>query len=276
MSDLDKQKDNDILESIEEDLQEAIEAADEQQVAEIVESISSQEALRQVSLMNSDERDQFMTIMAPEAAAELIEEAPAELAANMIKDLDSAVAAKIMEELQSDTQADIVQEMKKANAEAILSEMDAETAEDVRKLTQYDFDTAGGLMELDAFTFQSDETVGTVLKRLIEGDEEFERHRGQHPYILDASGRLVGVVSLRGLLRSKRAVQLSEIMTPPISVPPEMELDVLVTLFDENPFLGVPVVDGRGQITGCGLATGTGRGRDGSCRATKSCCAKSR
>lgn len=235
---------------IESTLQQAVDASDEQQVADIVESLSSQEALRQVSRMNADDRDQVISILAPEAAAELIEEAPAGLAAAMIKDLDSSVAAKIMEELQSDTQADIVNEIKKEDADAILSEMDAESAAEVRKLSQYDPDTAGGLMELEAFTFLSDETVGTVLKRLIEGDEEFERHRGQHPYILDESGRLIGVVSLRGLLRSKRAVRLADIMRPVISVPPEMKQDVLVVLFDENPFLGVPVVDGRGVLLG--------------------------
>ena len=89
-----------------------------------------------------------------------------------------------------------------------------------------------------------------MLKRLIEGDEEFERHRGQHPYILDETGRLVGVVSLRGLLRSRRAVQLADIMNPAISVPPETSLDELVILFDENPFLGMPVVDEQGMLLG--------------------------
>ena len=167
--------------------------------------------------MKADDREQLISILTPEAAAELIEEAPSEMAASMINNLDSTVAAKIMEELQTDTQADIVQERREKNAEAILSAMDTESAERVRKLTRYDPDTAGGLMELEAFTFLSDDNVGSVLRRLIEGDDEFERHRGQHPYIIDHAGRLVGVVSLRGLLRSKRTVQLPDIMLTPIS-----------------------------------------------------------
>ncbi|MBT8119398.1 MAG: magnesium transporter [Gammaproteobacteria bacterium] len=234
----------------EEALHDAVEAADGQQVADIVESNTSQEVLRQASLMKAAERDQLIAILAPEAAAELIEEAPAGLAANMIEGLDSDVAAKIMEELPSDTQADIVNDIKKRNAESILSAMDADTAEDVRKLSQYAPDTAGGLMERETFTFLSDETVGAVLKRMIADDEEYERYRGQHPYILDQSGRLVGVVSLRGLLRNKRAVLLADIMKPVISVTPDTSQDELVTLFDENPFLGVPVVDGEGSLLG--------------------------
>lgn len=236
--------------TFEESLQDAIEASDHQLVGELVDSISNQEALRQVSLMQSDDRDQLISMLTPEAAAELIEDAPDELGASMIEHLDTEVAAKIMAELHTDTQADLVQEMESENSEAILSAMDSSSADNVRQLSLYDPHSAGGLMESQSFSFPVHETVGTVLKSLIDGDEAFERHRGQHPYILDESGKLVGVVSLRDMLRSRRAVLLSDIMNTPISVPPEMSQDELAILFDENPFLGVPVVDEQGRMLG--------------------------
>jgi len=231
-------------------LKKAIETSDEQHATEIVESNTSQEVLRKASQMKADDRDQLISILPPDAAAELIEEAPARLAACMIEGIDPDVAAKIMEELPSDTQADIVNDIKKKNAEAILSVMDEDTADDVRKLSQYDADTAGGLMELDALTFAIDDTVGTVLKRMVTDDEEYERYRDQHPYIVDTTGRLVGVVSLRGLLRSKRTVLLADIMRPVISVSPEATQEELATLFDENPYRSVPVVDAQHGLLG--------------------------
>jgi magnesium transporter len=245
-----KEEETALTDTLEAELQEAVVTADEKRATDIVESISSQEALRQVSLMGADERDQLITIIAPQAAADLIEEAPAEMAAAMMKNLDHGVAAKIMEELHTDTQADLVQEMKAENAEAILSAMNVESAKDVRKLTEYDPETAGGLMELEVFSFFSDQTAGNVLQRLIEGDEEFERYRGQHPYIIDQSGRLVGVVSLRDLLRSRRSIRLSDIMKTPISVLSDTSQDELVTLLADYPFLGVPVVDDLGKLLG--------------------------
>lgn len=249
MTDQPKKKDSDELEKSEETLQKALDASDGEQIAEIVDNISSHEALRQVSLMESTDRDELMTLLAPDAAAELIEEAPAELAVTMIESLDSTVAAKIMEELHSDTQADIVQDLEAKNSEAILAEMEIESADNLRMLSQYDPDTAGGLMELEAFTFQIHETVSAVLKRLIE-DDSFERHRGQHPYIVDETGKLVGVVSLRDMLRSKRAAKLTDILHEPISVLAETRQEELVDLFDENPFLGMPVVDASGILLG--------------------------
>jgi len=250
MAEQKKQVDNEDLEQHEDALQNALDAADETQLAEAVDSLSSHEALRQVSLMESADRDDLMTLLPPEAAAELIEEAPAELAVTMIEGLESTVAAKIMEELHSDTQADIVQEMETKNSEAILAEMESESADNVRKLSQYEADTAGGLMELEAFAFNIEDTVGTVLKRLTAGDESFERHRGQHPYIVDDDGKLVGVVSLRDMLRSRRAVKLADILHEPVAVQPEASQDTLVDLFDENPFLGIPVVDASGKLLG--------------------------
>ena len=250
MTDQEKIEDTEDLEQLDDALQIALDADDESQLAEAVDSLSSHEALRQVSLMESADRDDLMTRLSPEAAAELIEEAPAELAVTMIESLESSVAAKIMEELHSDTQADIVQEMEPENSEAILAEMESESAENLRKLSQYDADTAGGLMELEAFTFNIDETVGAVLKALTAGDDSFERYRGQHPYILDDDGKLVGVVSLRDMLRSRRAVKLADILHEPISVQPDASQDELVDLFDENPFLGIPVVDASGILLG--------------------------
>ena len=231
-------------------LQFALDAADEQQVSEIVESLSSHEALRQVSLMETEDRGELMTMLTPEAAAELVEEAPSELAVAMIEGLDSDVAAKIMGELHSDTQADIVQELEPESSEAILAEMESESAEYLRMLSQYDPDTAGGLMELEAFTFSIDDTVGTVLKRLAAGDDSFERYRGQHPYIVDANGKLIGVVSLRDMLRSRRAVLLADVLHEPISVQPETSQEELADLFDEHPFLGIPVVNDAGILLG--------------------------
>ncbi len=236
--------------NIREALGDALENADGERLTEIMESIPTQDALRHVSHLDTEERDQVVSLITPEAAATLLEDAPENLAVSLIEGLESSVAAKIMEELHSDTQADIVTELDTVEAEAILSEMDPDEAAGVRRLAGFDPDSAGGLMELDIFSFHTTETVGAVLARMAKGDEDFERYRGQHPYIIDEAGKLVGVVSLRSLLTCKRAVSLSEIMTTPLTLTPEKTLDDLEALFEDHPFLGLPVVDDQGSPLG--------------------------
>ena len=231
-------------------LREAVESVDQQRLTEIVKSIPRQDALHQVAHLEAKERNRLVSLITPATAAKLIEDAPTDLAVVIIEELESPAAAKIMEEMHSDTQADIFYELDTEDADVILSKMDPAAANRVRKLAQYEPDTAGGLMELEIFSFRTDETVGAVLKRLATSDGDFERYRGQHPYTLEKTGKLVGVVSLRGLLTSQRAVSLSEIMHKPLTVHPEQTLENLVVLFEEHPFLGIPVVDDLGLPLG--------------------------
>jgi magnesium transporter len=155
-----------------------------------------------------------------------------------------------MDAMGSDVQADMIGNMEEVEAEAILSQMGVEDAADVRRLSEYEEDTAGGLMQTEVFKFHDDQTVGDVLRQVISGDEDFDRYRGQHPYILDSEGRPVGVVSLRGLLTAKRSAPLTSIMVKPLTVDVTTTLSELEDIFDKYPFLGVPVVDEAGKLVG--------------------------
>ncbi len=224
--------------------------ADAARFSAIVEQIAPQDVLRIVIRLDAPSRHGLIAMLPAALAALLIEEAPPELAASLLDGVETHVAAKIMEELQSDMQADIVHQLDDKGAAAILSEMDEDEAEGVRQLVQYEHDTAGGLMEWQVFSFKMAEKVGAVLKRIASGDEDFERYRGQHPYIVDEQGKLVGVVSLRGLLTSKRTAALSDIMTEPLAVRPYQTLEELEDIFEEHPFLGLPVVNKHGTPLG--------------------------
>ncbi len=128
--------------------------------------------------------------------------------------------------------------------------MDVENAADVRRLAEYDDSTADGLMMSEVFQFSDNQTVGDVLKQVANGGDGFDRYRGQHPYILDNDGKPVGVVSFRGLLTAKRATHLTSILVKPMTVEVTANLSELEDIFDNHPFLGVPVVEAAGNVVG--------------------------
>ncbi|MDH3440083.1 MAG: magnesium transporter [Gammaproteobacteria bacterium] len=224
--------------------------ADAGQLSELIRSRAISDALRGFLRLNRDERDQVLSLLPAEIAAELIDEAPTEVAADLVERLQSVTAADIIDELESDIRADVIGELDIDDAEAILAEMDSDDAADVRRLVAYGAETAGGLMIAEAFTFREDETVGAVLQRVVDGADDFERYRGQHPYILDESGRPVGVVSLRGLLTAKRNATLAEIMESPLTISVHTSLEELDDFFEMHPFLGAPVVEEDGRLVG--------------------------
>lgn len=228
----------------------ATDAEDAAALFELLDPLPLSEALRELLHLSADDRDIVLALVPAELAAQLIAEAPGEAAADLVERLTAIRAAEIMDELDSDVQADLIGDLDNDDAEAILSEMDVKDAADVRRLATYEDDTAGGLMVAEAFSFSDTQTVGKVLRDLASADDDFERYRGQHPYIIDAEGKPVGVVSLRGLLTSKRSDLLTTIMTPPLTVPVDMPLFNLEDLFDEHPFLGIPVVESDGTLVG--------------------------
>ncbi|PRY74518.1 magnesium transporter [Yoonia maritima] len=233
-----------------EELQAAVAAGDAVQLDSLLERLSLSEALRELLNLTVEERGSVLTLVSPEMAANLIEEAPHEVAADLMEGLETERAVEIMDELDSDVQADLIGDMEHEEAEAILSQMDAEEAADVRRLSEYEDDTAGGLMMSEVFACADTMTVSDVIKVLAKDDDDVDRYRGQHPYIIDGTGRLVGVVSLRGLLATKRAALLTTIMVEPKTVLANATLSDLGDIFDKFDFLGVPVVGDDGKVLG--------------------------
>ncbi|WP_347310922.1 magnesium transporter [Defluviimonas sp. SAOS-178_SWC] len=228
----------------------AVDDRDGDRLTDLLDPLAPSAALRQLLALSAEDRDVLLELVPTELAAALVEEAPHAAATELVERLDSDRAAEIIDELDSDLQADLIGDLDAEDAEAILAEMEPEDAADVRRLVEYEDDTAGGLMVAEAFAFADTATVGDVLRMVVEGDEDFERYRGQHPYVTDAGGRPIGVVSLRALLTARKNTKLTTIMVEPMTVPVSATLDMLEDIFDAESFLGLPVVEADGRLVG--------------------------
>lgn len=234
----------------EEQIEDSVARADGAALEQLLAPLTLSETLRVILELAPDDRIAALTLLSAEAAAEIVDEAPSEVGADLIDQLDRAKAVEIIDALTSDVRADLIGEMDDEDAEAILSGMDRADARDVRRLVSYEDDTAGGIMQSEVFTFQKNDTVGEVLKRLASDEDDFERYRYQHPYVVDSRGKPAGVVSLRQLLTAKRRALLSEIMVKPLTVSVGTPIDVLRDIFDDNSFLGLPVIEKNGKLVG--------------------------
>ncbi len=232
-------------------IEEAIEAGDAEALVALIDPMPLSAAMRELFALDTAGRDRLLSLLPAELAARLIEEAPHAAATDLVDRMEPRRAAEVLEELDSAQQADLIGELEDEDAEAILAEFDPEDAADVRRLAEYDDDTAGGLMVSDVFRFRETQTVAAILRDFAREDADLEGYGGQHPYVVDKEGKPVGVVSLRGLLMAKRTDRLSKIMVAPVmSVPVTATLDELQDLFDRYAFLGFPVVEADGMLVG--------------------------
>ena len=220
-------------------------------LATYIEDNSTVDVTRTLSRLSQEEQQQVFHLLPSEDAAELMEQLPEALAVDVLKDLPPADAARILDELPSNDRADLLGEIDQAAAEAIYGEMQRQSASDARLLTQYPWDTAGGLMITEYVWHYEDATVDDVVMDFRKNADVYSDYDIQYAYIVSEMGILDGVLRLRDLIMAPVKKAIRDIMIKnPIKVKDTETLENLGTLFDDTGFLGIPVVDGDKRLIG--------------------------
>jgi magnesium transporter len=233
-----------------EDLLGLIKDKNEAALHDLIERLKTEDLVYAYNRFSKDDQASLINLLSPEDAATLLERIPQNQAVEAIENAEIETAASILNELYSDDQVDILAELDSTDAEAILDEMLPAEAENVRRLIQYDPESAGGLMVTEYLAFESDMTVGQTVKHLQEKAEEYEDYHVQYIYVTN-NNRFAGVLQMRDLLLSRPNTKLSSIVIRnAFSMPPEASLEDLISFFDKYDFFGVPIVDGEDQLLG--------------------------
>lgn len=236
---------------MQQDLEEKIGTATADQLLAFVEGLPRTHAARAISRLSEEEQTQLLTRLPPEAAAEVLDELPDVQAAEMLENLPAAEAAAIVAELPSDEQVDLVHDLSAATAEAVLSELPTEEATQIRELSKYQPDVAGGLMITEFLSYPEQATVADVVQDLRKNVEKYRHYEVQYAYVISAEQQLRGVLQLRDLLLARPQQPIHELMIPhPMNVADETELEELCDFFDSHPYFAVPVTDRQYKLLG--------------------------
>lgn len=213
--------------------------------------LTPMETARAISEIGDEQRVQLLRLLDPDDAADLLEDLPDELAADILEDMRPGRAAAIIEELPSDERADILHDVEDEAAEAILSAMHAEEAAEARRLLTYPELSAGGLMTTEFLAFRDTVRVADVIADLRAKSEEYVETNLQYVYVVDAGEKLVGVLRLRDLVLMPDEMPVRDVMIKdPVSKHVYDDLLHLLEFFDENEFIGLPVVDETDKLVG--------------------------
>jgi CBS domain-containing protein/sporulation protein YlmC with PRC-barrel domain len=202
-----------------------------------------------VEEMAADERRQVFEQLDIETAAEALSEVEPEMQAAIVSDLDEERAADILDEMAPDEAADLLQDLPEERREELVDLMEKDEKEDVEALLTHDEDTAGGIMTTQFFALPAELTAEQAIDRLreLKPDPELTYYL----YVVDAQGRLDGVISLRDLVVASPQAKLSEVMDPHVlkveATTPKEEVAALIAKYD---LLALPVVDARRTLLG--------------------------
>jgi len=202
-----------------------------------------------VEEMAADERRQVFEQLDIATAAEALSEVEPDMQASIVSDLDEERAADILDEMAPDEAADLLQDLPERRREELVELMEKDEAEDVEELLTHDEDSAGGIMTTQFFALPADLTAQQAIERLreLQPDKELTYYL----YVVDAQGRLDGVIGLRDLVVAKPEAKLSEVMDPHVlkveATTPKEEVAALIAKYD---LLALPVVDARRKLLG--------------------------
>ncbi len=185
-----------------------------------------------------------------EAMAELVGELDPRDAARLIRKLSRPAAADLLEEMAPDEAADVVEELPPEQAEPLLTEVEPETAQEIRELLAYPPDSAGGLMTPQYVAVSPDLTADEALAHLRRLAEEAEVV--YYVYVTDpATGRLLGVLSLRNLVLSRPTTPVRDLMIRDvIRVRASAPREEAARLLDRHHLIALPVVDDQDRLLG--------------------------
>ena len=220
-------------------------------------------------------RDNLVKLHAADIA-NIVEKLNLKQGSLLLSSLDQATAAKVLEEIKPSIQKIMVQSLGVERATTILSKMSMDELVDliqllparesreiidklpveknvsrVKKILEYDEDTAGGLMTTEFISAHMDTTVGEVMNQI---KRDSQHHRSIHfVYVIDDKNRMLGVVSLRRLILANGGQKIKEI-TKGLKRAPVVNVDQSVaeiaTVMTKYNLLSVAVVDNNKRLLG--------------------------
>jgi CBS domain-containing protein len=210
------------------------------QIADLLEDASRTEGEEILDVVHAD----------PELEADVFEELDPDIATRLFGDKTDAEVADVMAHMRADDAADALAELPQDRRQKILDLLPLGTRTKVLTLLGFNAASAGGIMGVDFLTVPADATVEEALRRVrLAGNVQPESLLTTHA--VDSANRLVGTVSIIGLLQADPESRLVDVVdSEPVRVNAATDVvDVTLLMADYN-LMTVPVVDADGQLLG--------------------------
>lgn len=201
-----------------------------------------------------------------ERMLEVVDELPDELVADALEEmiesdqlallaqLQSDRAADVLDRMEPDDAADLIAALPAARGEELLDLMEPEEAEDVRRLLEYDADTAGGLMSPSPIVLSGESSVaeGLALIRRAEVPPAMASAvYVTHPPYETPTGEYLGMAHFQRMLRFPPHERLSALLDTEIeAVPVHASAAEVARRLASYDMVALPVVDEHQRLVG--------------------------
>lgn len=220
------------------EIRKAIRTLHAAEIADILEELPYE---YQLLIIRDLPRDQ-----ASEVLSELDEETEPE---NILSALPTEQAVQLLENLDSDDIVDLIAKIPEDKKILLLSKMDKESADELKFLLEYPEESAGGLMNPDVIKVNAKLTKKEAVKEIILQSEDMENF--YYIYVVDDYDHLMGIVSVKDLMRAKPETIIENItQTDIIAVNSHTDQEAVAKIMSQYNLPTLPVVDLANQLIG--------------------------
>src|SRR5712671_5429265 len=203
----------------------------------------------------------LIAALEPEDRVSLVELTGADFDFSALNEVDDSVREEILEELEPETVAEGVRELESDDAVELLESLDEEDQEEIleklpplerdalERSLLYPENSAGRRMQTEFIAVPPDWTVGQAIDYMRDTPDLPERF--YEIYAVDRDQHWQGAVSLDVLLRSRRPVQLKDLIDEDrrrVSVLDDQE--EVARMFGKYNLVAAPVVDTTNRLVG--------------------------
>lgn len=213
----------------------------------LLESLRSPDQANVIAELDEEEQIELIPQLDPTVSADIFEEMDEGDAADLAEILPAETLIRIVDEMEPDEAADLLGDLSEAQMREVLAGLD--DPEEIRPLLLHPDESAGGLMTSEFLALREKMTVREALDAFHAWKPDTENV--YYLYVVDAQGRLCGLVNLRQLIIADPATHIADILDRDvISVEVGTDQEKVAHLMTHYSLATLPVIDNTRHLLG--------------------------
>lgn len=189
---------------------------------------------------------EYLKRYTPEVSKKILLQLNGDIISDILENMDNSFFSRLFPLIDPYTGALLISRLNEGLTDQKLALLPEKLAEEIQEIMTYPPESAGFLMDTRIITFNPDNLVSEVLKRLRKNKER----KILNIYLLDPDGKLLGKIPLQVIAISSPKEKLKDLMEKSHSVHAMSPQEEVVEILKDGKIVSLPVVDLDNKLLG--------------------------